>query len=125
MPLLFTYRTVGPPSIPIKQANNNKITTADMGMPFKPNTMTQGSDFSNGRSIYIQKAYGGPGWYDSSQITEYKKAVAIGKSSTGSTLAPGQPMAFAYKNVNDSRDARRRCRSGGCVAPKKVGAVYN
>jgi hypothetical protein len=125
MPLLFPYNTVGAPSIPIKQINNNKISTADMGMPFKPDTMTQGSDFSNGRAIYNKKALGGPGWYSASQVIERKKAVAIGKSSTGATLPPGAPNAFAFRDKNDVKDGLRRCRAGGCVAPKKVGANYN
>ena len=125
MPLQFVYSSVGAPSIPIKQVNNNKITTADMGMPFKPDTMTQGSDLANARAIYSRKALGGPAWYSSSQITEYKKAVAIGKSSTGTTLPLGAPLAFASQDRNDVKSAIRRCRSGGCVAPKKVGAVYN
>lgn len=49
----FVYRTVGPASIPLKQSDNNNLTTAIMGMPFKPNTMTQGSDFASARFAYI------------------------------------------------------------------------
>ena len=56
MPLLFTYKTVGPASFPLKQADNNNQTTARMGMPFKPDTMTQGSDFASGRLAYIENA---------------------------------------------------------------------
>jgi hypothetical protein len=131
MPLLFTYSTVGPPSIPIKQINNNKVTDAKMSMPFKPDTMTQGSDFSNGREVYITKGYnnikkrvGNSGWYSSSQITDRKKSIAIGKSSTGAVLPPKQEFGYAYMDKNDVKDGLRRCRAGGCVAPKKVGANY-
>ena len=46
------YSFVGPASIPIKQHINNGMTTAYMGMPFKPDTMTQGSDFSRARRVY-------------------------------------------------------------------------
>jgi hypothetical protein len=51
--MTFVYRTVGPASIPLKQSDNNNLTTARMGMPFKPNTMTQGSDFASARFAYI------------------------------------------------------------------------
>ena len=51
---MFTFQTVGPASIPLKQSDNNNLTYAKMGVPFKPNTMTQGNDFANGRLAYIQ-----------------------------------------------------------------------
>ena len=60
MPLMFPYQTVGPASIPLKQANNNNITTARMGMPFKPDTMTQGSEFASGRLAYLQNVVTNP-----------------------------------------------------------------
>ncbi len=34
-------------------------------------------------------------------------------------------LAFKNFNRNTSRDAARRCRSGGCVAPAKKGANVN
>ena len=46
------YSFVGPASIPLRQHINNGMTTAYMGMPFKPDTMTQGSEFSRARRIY-------------------------------------------------------------------------
>jgi hypothetical protein len=54
MSQLQPFQTVGPASIPLKQSDNNNLTYARMGMPFKPNTMTQGNDFANGRLAYIQ-----------------------------------------------------------------------
>jgi len=45
---------VGPPSIPMKQPNNNGVmANIQMGMPFKPNNMTQGSAWSTERRIYL------------------------------------------------------------------------
>ena len=48
--------TTGPASFPQKQNTNNAQTTARMGMPMKPNTMTQGSEFSNARKTYVKDA---------------------------------------------------------------------
>jgi len=53
MSQLKPFQTVGPASIPLKQADNNNLTTARMGVPFKPDTMTQGNDFSIGRAVYL------------------------------------------------------------------------
>ena len=46
------YSFVGSASIPMRQHLNNGMTTAYMGMPFKPDTMTQGSEFSRARRVY-------------------------------------------------------------------------
>jgi len=48
------FQTVGPASFPLKQTDNNNLTHARMGMPFKYDSMTQGSDFASGRLAYIQ-----------------------------------------------------------------------
>ena len=49
---LIPAQTSGPASIPTKQNQPNNQTNVAMGMPFKPDTMTQGSVFSLGRMAY-------------------------------------------------------------------------
>jgi hypothetical protein len=82
------FQTVGPASIPLKQADNNNLTYARMGMPFKPNTMTQGSDFAAGRLAYIQNAGVTP--INSINTTSH---------STVTTFA-GRPIRFGVSNAN-------------------------
>jgi len=122
MPLL-PYETVGPASIPLKQADNNNLTHSLMGMPFKPNTMAQGNMFSMYRKAYVKKSGGGQGFFDASQYVELKKINATGKSSTNVLNAnPQGAMSFSGVDPNSVRDGKKKCRAGGCVAPKKKGA---
>ena len=121
MPLL-PYETVGPASIPLKQADNNNLTHSLMGMPFKPNTMAQGNMFSMYRKAYIKKSGGGQGFFDASQYVELKKINATGKSSTNVLNQPQGAMSFSGVDPNSVRDGKKKCRAGGCVAPKKKGA---
>ena len=120
MPL--PYETVGPASIPLKQADNNNLTHSLMGMPFKPNTMAQGNMFSMYRKAYIKKSGGGQGFFDASQYVELKKINATGKSSTNVLNQPQGAMSFSGVDPNSVRDGKKKCRAGGCVAPKKKGA---
>jgi hypothetical protein len=121
MSQLLPFETTGPASIPLKQADNNNQTKALMGMPFKPNTMAQGNMFSMFRKAYIKKSGGGEGFFDASQYIELKKINATGKSSTNVLNAP-QLMSFSGVDPNSVRDGKKKCRAGGCVAPKKKGA---
>ena len=123
MPLL-PYETVGPASIPLKQADNNNLTHSLMGMPFKPNTMAQGNMFSMYRKAYIKKSGGGQGFFDASQYVELKKINATGKSSTNVLNQPQGAMSFSGVDPNSVRDGKKKCRAGGCVAPKKKGATF-
>lgn len=120
MPL--PYETVGPASIPLKQSDNNNLTHSLMGMPFKPNTMAQGNMFSMYRKAYVKKSGGGQGFFDSSQYIELKKINATGKSSTNVLTPIPHAMSFSGVDPNSVRDGKRKCRAGGCVAPKKKGA---
>lgn len=112
---------------------NNGSTTATMGMPFKPNTMSQGNVFSINRAIYInstdnvskspiknKKYYQAP--ISSSQRIQLKKSVAIGKSSTKQGLPEEAELSFRSQDTTSRNSSLARCRSGGCVAPKKKGA---
>ena len=121
MPL--PYETVGPASIPLKQADNNNLTHSLMGMPFKPNTMAPGNMFAMYRKAYIKKSGGGQGFFDASQYVELKKINATGKSSTNVLNTTHHIMSFSGVDPNSVRDGKRKCRAGGCVAPKKKGAT--
>jgi hypothetical protein len=137
MPMVFTNstgqyiaQTTGPAGFPQGQNKNNGQTTAQMGMPMKPNTMSQGSVFSNARRAYINDAGGGKNWYGSSAVTQLKRINAIGQSSTKQGLPTDAPLNFSSQSKanwsNTTRNSRlQRCRSGGCVAPKKKGAIAN
>ena len=120
-PPTYVASTVGPASIPLKQSDNNNETHASMGMPFKPNTMAQGNMFSMFRRAYVKKSGGGEGFFDSSQYIALKKINATGKSSTN---YQNSVMSFSGVDQNSVREAKKYCRAGGCVAPKKKGATF-
>jgi len=116
---------------------NNGSTTAVMGMPFKPNTMAQGSMLANGRAVYIdamtdtrnqnniknKKYYQAP--MTSSQRMQIRKNKAIGKSSTKQGLASNATMSFRSQDTTSRNTRLAKCRSGGCVSPAKKGAAAN
>lgn len=130
------YQTTGPASFPLKQINNNAQTKAYMGMPFKPATMTQGSDFAIGRQGFINNV-GYPNGSEqfikqtqfakkkkfnnsSGEQTNKRKMTAVGKSSVNTNK---NLMAFSAPDNATVNSALAKCRGGGCVAPKKKGAV--
>ena len=130
------YQTSGPASFSLKQINNNAQTNAYMGMQFKPSTMTQGGDFAMGRQGYINDVGfpGGSQQYiqqtqlakkkkfnnSSGEQTNKRKMTAIGKSSINRN---NNLMAFSASDNATVNSALAKCRGGGCVAPKKKGAV--
>jgi hypothetical protein len=147
MPSLIQAHTAGAASIPLKQNQPNNRTTAVMGMPFKPATMSQGTLFSLNRAAYnkavvknvndigkgndpIQSRFTVPThkkkWYGASasrtagEHTNLRTIEATGKSSTNSVDT--QPMSFSGPDQTTIKNALVRCRSGGSVAPKKKGA---
>ena len=126
-------------SFPLKQINNNKITNVKSGMPFKPDSMTQGNDFNMGRQVYISNSIidlnkntirnppsnsVGLGLkkfnQSSGEYVSARKMNAVGKSSINTQTTP---MSFSSKDQNLVNSALSRVRGGGCVAPKKKGAV--
>lgn len=138
------YSFVGPPSIPTKQHLNNGMTTAYMGMPFKPDTMTQGSDFSRARRLYSRvDTFRTSGSLDrtnhnttqhlptqkqftsSDQRIAMRKMGAIGKSSMKQGLHRNAPFSFRSQERNSRNTALAKVRGGGTVAPKKKGAIEN
>jgi hypothetical protein len=97
-------------------SNQTKVVN---GMCFKPNTMAQGSMFSNARMCYVREAGGGKTWNSSSDYTSLKRIVATGKSSLN--IPGGQTMSFSGPDQTSVKTAVARCRGGGTVAPKKKG----
>lgn len=61
----------------------------------------------------------------SSLNTSRLKTIAIGKSSYKIGLPYEDVLTFRNYNRNDVKQALKRTRSAGCVAPKKVGAIEN
>jgi hypothetical protein len=61
----------------------------------------------------------------SSLNTEYLKKVAIGKTSYKIGLPRDAELTYRSYNKNDVKQALRKARSGGCIAPKKKGAIEN
>jgi hypothetical protein len=61
----------------------------------------------------------------SSLKTDNLKKVAIGKTSYKIGLPYEADLTYRNYNKNDVKQALRRTRSSGCVAPKKVGALEN
>ena len=132
-------------SFPLKQINNNKITNVPGGLPFKPDSMTQGNDFNIGRQVYISnsnifkqknailnppaKSVGlGIKKINNQSSGEYinsQKMNAVGKSSFNKLSTLPSQMAFSSKDQNLVNSALARVRGGGCVAPKKKGAIKN
>ena len=129
-------------SFPLKQYNNNKITNVQGGMPFKPDNMTQGNDFTMGRQVYISNSIidinkdvmrnppsskVGLGLKKFNQSAgehiSARKMNAVGKSSLNRQTSQQTPMSFSSKDQNLVNSALSRVRGGGCVAPKKKGAV--
>jgi len=112
----------GPATFPLKQVNNNLQTRVPTGMPFKPASMTQGSEFVIGRETYINTIVQKKKFNNSSgeQINKLKMN-AIGKSSFNRA---NNVMSFGGKDPTSVKTAIAKCRGGGCVAPKKKGAVY-
>ena len=130
------YQTTGPASFSLKQINNNAQTNAYMGMPFKPATMTQGSEFAIGRQGYINDVGFPSGSQQYIQQTQFskkkkfnnssgeqtnkRKMTAIGKSSINQK---NNLMSFSSSDNTTVNSALAKCRGGGCVAPAKKGAV--
>ena len=103
----------------------NSIIKGQGAMPAKFYPSVGSSMFARARTVYSNDAGGGQSWFDSSQHTYLKKINAIGRASQGTKLVGNQviqiPLSFASQDVNVSRSARRRTRSGGAVAPPKKG----
>lgn len=61
----------------------------------------------------------------SDQYIQRLKNKAIGRGSTNKSAIPFSFSENNNTNIQNNLNARRRCRSGGCVAPAKKGALAN
>ena len=134
-------QTVGDASIPLKQNIPNNQSSAVMGLPFKPSTMTQGSFFSMSRLLYNKnvnqnvdgvgkplennvnakkKWYGASSSRTSAEHSRLKGVEATGKGSTNQINT--QTFSFAGPDQTTVKTALARSRGSGSVAPKKKGA---
>jgi hypothetical protein len=62
---------------------------------------------------------------DSSLYIQKKRATAVGKSSYKIGLPNSAPCSTKNYYPSGVRSSLQRARSGGCVAPKKKGAIQN
>lgn len=130
--LQFTYKSNldkynGPADqgVLIKNRGNNAKLSSPMAMPQKFYPSAGDSMFSNARHIYKNDGGGGSlmnGHYDASQVTALNRLNTIGKSSM-INISQQNPLSFRAQDTTSRNSSLRRCRSGGCVAPKKKGAI--
>jgi cytochrome b involved in lipid metabolism len=128
--MLYTYRFNGPADqgILLKNRGNNARLDSKMAMPQKFYPSAGDSMFSSARKTYISEYGDGENvlnkYSDSSQYTHVKKFNAVGKSSQ-LNISTENPLSFRSQDTTSRNSAVRRCRSSGCVAPKKKGALEN
>ena len=131
-----------PASFPLKQVDNNAVlcgkpNNSSMGggkvMPKKFYPSAGDSLFSNSRHTFSKDAGGGQGYHSSSEYARLRRVNAIGKSSgKGPYYHQKQDgdkypykLAFSSSDTTTRNRALSRVRGGGCVAPKKKGAIRN
>lgn len=76
------------------------------------------SNYNVGKNKYITPM-------SSSMRTSQKRSNAIGKSGYKVGLPDSDPLSYKSYFPTDVLVHTRRVRSGGCVAPKKKGSIYN
>lgn len=150
MAFKLKYYFNGPPDnhVLMKQRGNNATLTGVNPMPQQFYPSSNDSVFAMGRRTFVKtkgepnginnsdnkiagtvrasigSTFGKPISFpqDSSQRIERLKNNAIGGGSMKVGLATSAPMSFKSNDTTSRNDALRRCRAGGCVAPKKKGA---
>lgn len=109
---------------------NNNILNGKKVMPMKGQTSSNGGAFSMMRNIYnytpktipkndTEKRGKNTLYSDHSLYLNKKKAIAVGKQSYNN------PLSFNGNPTNDVKNAKKRMRSSGSVAPPKKGYVKN
>lgn len=146
MAFKLKYYFNGPPDnhVLMKQRGNNATLTGVNPMPQQFYPSSNDSVFAMGRRTFVRTKgepnigstfnqipphkrtglVGKPISFpqDSSQRIERLKNNAIGTGSMKVGLATSAPLSFKSNDTTSRNDALRRCRAGGCVAPKKKGA---
>jgi C1A family cysteine protease len=113
---------------------NNGALAGVRPMPQKNNIAAGDSLFSNNRMVYKKNptiptnVRKDNGYKCASQRIAERRAKAVGKSSMKVGLPTTDLLSLGNghnknQNLNTINSARRRVRSGGCVAPKKKGAI--
>lgn len=80
---------------------------------------------SAGRSYQVSQNFNYIQPMQSSMYVDAKKGYAVGKSSYKVGLPAAAPISTKSYFPTEVRTSLRRARSGGCVAPKKKGAIEN
>jgi len=111
---------------------DNAILKGKGAMPQKDITSSSDSQFSNGRKLFseyftnsvsntkLKRFYGNSQNHDASRRIETIKTNAIGSSINVS----GSEIAYTSNEKNTTREALKRVRSGGSVAPAKKTHLY-
>lgn len=118
---LTPIQTINNGALKSRHAMPQKDTTTDGTSGFEMSRAIYKNDFANIRAIpkmqQPDKKWIG-GNRDASQITANRRTFSVGKGTLNSA---NTPLSFTtFKDVNVINDAKRRCRSGGCVVPKKI-----
>ena len=118
-------------SVISKQRGNNALLTSTNAMPQQFYPTSNDSVLSMGRQYYkntnttntltFPKKKNCYNYIQSSQRIEQIRNAAIGKSSLASS---SEPISFRSNEHESRNTALRRCRGGGCVAPKKKTSYY-
>lgn len=128
---MFTLANLNRPII--NTLNNGKLSGV-RAMPQKDSTSDNHSTFELNRALYSRTLPNNPAsnymngkkWYgnrDASQVTTNRRITEVG---VGSLNASNEDMSFeTHNNFNTTKEALRRVRAGGAVAPAKKGANRN
>ena len=93
-----------------------------LGKLSPPNTFY---DFSSGRHVPVSTHMNYIVPQPSSMYTNKLKSIAVGKSAFKVGLPIQAPISTKCYYPSGTRTSLKRARSGGCVAPKKKGALEN
>lgn len=102
----------------VKQLSREKV----LGTFSPPNTFF---NFSTGKHVAVSSHMNYIVPIPSSMRTNQLKSIAIGKSSYKVGLPNEAPISTKCYYPSGTRTSLQRARSGGCVAPKKKGAIEN
>lgn len=104
------------------QSVQSLATQKALGKLSKP---TSFMNYSTGKQIAVSSHMNYIAPVQSSMYLNTKKSNAIGKSSYKVGLPVSAPISTKNYYPSGTRSSLRRARSGGCVAPKKKGAIEN
>ena len=103
-------------------SNNLRAEQIDLGKQSPPNGYTVSSTRRQ-LAVSTHTNYIPP--IPSSMYVNILKANAVGQSSYKVNLPTSAPIGSKSYYPSGTRSTIRRVRSGGCVAPKKKGSIYN